>query len=509
MRRLRLMMQRLNEYFRSSRAMIDIEAGQKVRILAVDDDPHEARLIQALLERTIPVEVESVPDCVSARTRLSTNFFDLVLLDYILQEETGFSLLADISGKPEGPPVLVMTAYGNEHIAAKSIQLGAAGYVVKDFTLPTTLPEVIMDVLEKVREREMESSRARESALSEIADHTGEVILRLDEEWKITFMNDEACEFLGKEREELLGRNIIDFVHPDDTEGLYNTTKLSALTGDVVIGLIVRIWTPLGWKSVEWNAVPILDECGEHSGFQVTGRDVTEKRRTEELIMRVNEELDAYAHTVSHDLRGPLSAVMLAADTLKLLIEDRLTEQAAETVNELAQIISENTERAGALIGDLLMLAESGQLPGETEDVVVADIVRMTVEEMGPQIALKGIDVLVDKDLGVIHANRTQVYQVFANLLRNAIKYNDRPQPDIEVRYLGALERSHRYLIRDNGSGIPPEQLEHIFTPFFSGEGSGTGVGLAIVKKIVEIYGGDIRAFNDEGACFEFTLRDT
>jgi signal transduction histidine kinase len=77
------------------------------------------------------------------------------------------------------------------------------------------------------------------------------------------------------------------------------------------------------------------------------------------------------------------------------------------------------------------------------------------------------------------------------------------------VRRLGyEAEGGHSYLVRDNGSGISPEYIDRIFEPFFKGEPGGSGIGLSTVKKIVEVYGGEIRAYNDGGACFEFTLYD-
>ena len=95
------------------------------------------------------------------------------------------------------------------------------------------------------------------------------------------------------------------------------------------------------------------------------------------------------------------------------------------------------------------------------------------------------------------------------NLISNTIKHNDSENPVLEISYLGDDEGGlHRYLVRDNGSGVPPDDLESIFIPFIKGQTGDTGLGLSIVEKIVKVYHGEIRAYNDNGACFEFTLRD-
>ena len=115
----------------------------------------------------------------------------------------------------------------------------------------------------------------------------------------------------------------------------------------------------------------------------------------------------------------------------------------------------------------------------------------------------------VDDDLGLVLGDYIHIYQIFSNLVSNAIGHNDSKAPMIEIKSLdNDVQGSHRYLVRDNGSGIPPEDLEMIFIPLFKGRSGGSGIGLSTVEKIVELYGGEICAYKDNGACFEFTLRD-
>ena len=112
-------------------------------------------------------------------------------------------------------------------------------------------------------------------------------------------------------------------------------------------------------------------------------------------------------------------------------------------------------------------------------------------------------------DLGLIKANPTHIHQLFSNLIVNAVRHCDSPQPRIEISLLGTEPGGGmRYLVRDNGSGIPHELLDRLFSPFVKREGGGSGTGLAIVDKIVKIYNGSIKAYNDNGAFFEFILYD-
>jgi len=254
----------------------------------------------------------------------------------------------------------------------------------------------------------------------------------------------------------------------------------------------------------------IEDEQGNPVGMWGIMRDITERRQAEEALERANIELDGYAHTVSHDLRAPLANIVLANYTLQELLKGPQTDETKETIFDTAEIISRNSEQISTLIGDLLSLAEAGQKPREVSVVDVSDVVRAVLEERSREIKEKGILVRVDERLGEVTAHPTQMYQLFSNLIGNAINHNDSPEPVLQISYLGDIEAGmHRYLVRDNGSGIPPEDTDNIFIPFFKkGRSGDSGIGLATAETIVRVYDGEIRAYNDNGACFEFAVRD-
>ncbi|MBK5094015.1 MAG: HAMP domain-containing histidine kinase, partial [Actinobacteria bacterium] len=238
--------------------------------------------------------------------------------------------------------------------------------------------------------------------------------------------------------------------------------------------------------------------------FNKMAQDLSDSRKELEII---NAELAGFAHTVSHDLKGPLTAILIAGLTLREAINN--PEQESLEIDELLEIIEADIEKSSNLIDDILSLAEAGQIPEVVSDVDVSEIVDGVLKETAASIKEKGIKVIVGDSLGKVTANSTHIYQIFNNLLSNAIKHNDSDEPTIEVSHLGEDETGgHRYLIKDNGSGIPQEDIDKVFMPFFKGETGGTGIGLSTVEKIIKVYGGDVKAYNDNGACFEFTLRD-
>ena len=229
---------------------------------------------------------------------------------------------------------------------------------------------------------------------------------------------------------------------------------------------------------------------------------------TGEALLRANEELEGYAQTVSHDLKGPLTATTLAASTLERLLEEKGFSTEGSEITELVSILNNNVWKATALIDDLLAMAEAGQTPGELETVDISEVVRSVLEEKEEMIEDRDVQVSMDEDLGVAVMDPTHASQVFSNLVGNAVKHNDSDNPEIRTcRLVEARPGRLRYRVCDNGPGIPEGEMEDIFLPFHKGAGStGTGIGLSIVDKVVRLYGGEVRAYNDGGACFEFTL---
>jgi len=236
--------------------------------------------------------------------------------------------------------------------------------------------------------------------------------------------------------------------------------------------------------------------------------ELAERRRMASDLQLINGELDGFAHTVTHDLKGPLSAIGAAS---RLILHMRSMPYSAEVesnMEEVLWLVVKNVDRADSLIEDTLALAEAGQQPNVVCRVDISSVVGRVLEERSEEIKEKAIIMRVDEDLGGVVANPTQMYQVFANLIGNAIKHNDNERPEVEIRRTNWGGGGARFTVRDNGPGIPDDELERIFTPFFKGKTGSTGIGLSIVARIVSVYDGDITVANDGGARFDLTLKD-
>ncbi|MHB8896143.1 MAG: PAS domain S-box protein [Candidatus Geothermincolia bacterium] len=331
-----------------------------------------------------------------------------------------------------------------------------------------------------------------------------------DLDFNVTMVSDQAVEQQrGQGSSDLIGRNALEALLPEGAAVAREEARRiieSGLSRALEVTITRRDGTIF---QGELTASLMRDPEGNPRAFITNVRDVTERRRAEHELQVLNNELEGYAHAVSHDLRGPLASIGAASGTIQSLLKGDASKETLEGVTEMAAIIASNVEKSTQLIEDLLELAEAGQRPVDAVKVDISDVVRDILAERRDAIKTKHVKVRVDGDLGTVRASRTHMYQLFSNLIDNAIKHNDARKPVIAIQYGGADKTGgHRYVIKDNGPGIPPGTAEKIFLPFVSGLEGEPGVGLATVAKIVGVYSGTIEVCNDDGACFEFVVHD-
>jgi len=235
-------------------------------------------------------------------------------------------------------------------------------------------------------------------------------------------------------------------------------------------------------------------------------RILVQLKLSQSELAAVNHELAGYAHTVSHDLKGPITGVGLAFGALDVVLNGPLDESARERLREISEVGRRNTEHAARLVSELLLIAETGA-PTEVEPVSLHDKLEEVADEHRRRAGSESLRVDADEDLGTVLASPVHVYELFDNLMRNSVKYADTQDLVVEVRRL-PVESGVHVVFKDNGRGIDEDILPCVFDRFVKGVGGETGLGLSIVEKIVKTYGGTISAANSGGATFEFTLKD-
>lgn len=352
-----------------------------------------------------------------------------------------------------------------------------------------------------------ETLRRSEGKYRLLADSLPEILFEMDLEGNLLYVSMSAFIFQGYTQEEFeKGMTVADVLVDWKKSVADLGTRIEKNIGEAS-GEYIAIKKDGSTNPVIISSRLVYDNGGKVVGLSGVVTDITEQKKREEKLKRMNIELHGYAHTVSHDLKNPISNVVVGCGTLQNLLDLPLTDRNITYIKEVAEVIIHGSVKAAAFIDELLLLAESGQVPKEIENVDVDEEVRLIITDKSLQADGVKFDT---NDLGTVVASPTHVYQIFSNLIRNAARFTNSDEPRIDILRLPSEEGSvHRFLVKDNGPGIPEEIMDKIFIPFTKDKERGeTGIGLSIVERMVKVYGGDIRAYNDNGACFEFTLKD-
>jgi len=256
-----------------------------------------------------------------------------------------------------------------------------------------------------------------------------------------------------------------------------------------------------------FSANPVV-KGGEIVGVEAFLIDITERKRAEEELRKMNEELRNFAHIVSHDLKTPIVYIQ----GFSSLLLDNYREKLEERGQRCLERIKASANRMEVLISDLLALSRIGRVVAIFSDVDPLHIIRNVTSGLQDRLSAKGIQLVVADNLPIIYCDGERICQVFENLLVNAIKFmGDAKKPKIEIGY-EETGRFRQFYVRDNGFGIDPEHHRKIFEKFHRlkeiEDEEGTGLGLAIVERIVNHHGGKVWVESEKGkgATFYFTL---
>lgn len=230
--------------------------------------------------------------------------------------------------------------------------------------------------------------------------------------------------------------------------------------------------------------------------------EIEQERRRAEALM---EDMQMLTASLSHDLRAPLMSI---SGYVSLLCAERNAGRLGQDARYYLDRLRANSRRLDQMIQHLLELSRSGTLRGKPARVKTSEIVREVLGDYADRIRASGVRVKVEKTLPDTYGDEVQIRRVFQNLIDNALKaYEPRtPSPRLEIGFLG---ESRVFFVADNGRGIPRNLREEVFLPFrgTDGTGMGWGIGLAMVKRIVDAHGGRIWFESRSGAGTTFYLR--
>ena len=333
-------------------------------------------------------------------------------------------------------------------------------------------------------------------------------IFLLDRDGKVASWNAGAERLKGYQASEILGRDYALFFTPEDREsgkprGLLDEANAKGRVEDE--GLRVRKDGSRFWADA---VITVLqDPDGRPRGFAKITRDVTERRQREKVIEDKNAEMERFIYTVSHDLKSP---VVTVKTFLGFLRQDMATTD-RERIEKDLDYIGSAADKMGLLLDDLLQMSRVGRVIREPVAVLFREVVEEALGAVAGGIAEHGVHIQVADAVIMLYGDRTRLAEIWQNLIENSIKYmggqvSPRIEIGVEVRGSDTV-----FFVRDNGMGVDPRHKDKVFGLFekLDAKSDGTGLGLALVKRIVELYKGKIwleSEGTEKGACFYFTL---
>jgi len=326
----------------------------------------------------------------------------------------------------------------------------------------------------------------------------------------ITDCNPAGTELVGREKSELVGKHQRILHPPGRIEGEFSRSFKEHLGEKQGQTLETQVVTKTGRIRDVAIRANLLEIRGKKL-LQGIFRDVTEQKKAGqrqaqllEQLERTNQELKDFAYIVSHDLKAPLRGINTLVKWISSDYADKFDQEGMEQMN----LLLSRVDRMHNLIDGILQYSRVGRVKEEKTQVNLNELVPDIIDTLAPP---ENITITIEDELPVIECEKTRIVQVFQNLLSNAIKYMDKPQGKIRVACIDK-DNCWRFSVADNGPGIEEKYFEKIFQMFQTlrprDEFESTGVGLTVVKKIVEIHSGRIWVESKvgEGSTFFFTM---
>ena len=338
-----------------------------------------------------------------------------------------------------------------------------------------------------------EALRLSKESFNNIVNRNVDGVLIIDRKGVAHFVNPAAEALFGRKADELLGEIFgLPLVAGDASE--IDTIRSSGELGVAEMRVI----------ETEWD--------GENA-YLASVRDITERKRSEEAQERLSQqlqaqvsELEAFSYGIAHDLRSPLVSI----EGFSRLLRDDMLNHDAERVQEDIRLLESGVRKMQGFLNSTLEYSRSGQLIKRSKNVSFGKIVNEVITGFNEQISSIGATVSAAKTFPRVCVDSTRIIQVLTNLIQNSIKYRDKTVP-LKIEIGHQLSKGEViFFVRDNGPGIDASEAEKLFDLFYRGtaDGEGSGIGLAVVKKIIEAHGGRIwvQAQQEKGTTMCFTL---
>lgn len=472
----------------------------RYKVLVVEEDTGDQLAFKRLVEQdSLPYDYTIAESVAEVREFLSRDWCEIVIADYMLSDGTAF----DLMDATQEIPMVITTGTGDEEIAALTLKKGAYDYLIKDpmRNYLKMLPMTVENALQ--RKWAADRHQMMSHAIMSISDS----VVITDDDDHIILTNRAFCNTYGYQEDEILGQSI-DCLWTDETTDHH--CHRTSPQQKVVDGEFISRRKDGSLLTISLSRSRITDDSGTALACLSIIRDITERKQAEELLRtskeevqqyaayleKRNRELDQFSYVISHDLKAPLRAIA----NLARWIEEDLGADLPKETREHMNLLNKRVLRMNALIEGLLQYSRIGRMQETFTTVNVDDLLIEIIDSLAPPA---GFEVVIQPGMPQLFTCPLQLTQVFTNLISNALTHHDKKRGRVEIT-VEDLDHICRFSVIDDGPGIDPAYHSKVFEIFQTLQPpdrvESTGIGLALVKKIVEENDCEIELHSKEGA---------
>ncbi len=485
-------------------------------VILLEDSPLDLELVQMTLEREgIPANILHTDDGATFARLIQDCQPDLILSDYYLPAFDGPQALTLTRKYYPNVPFIFVSGTMGEDIAIEALKQGATDYVLKHRLerLGPAIRRALAEFrLRRERERVAEALRESESRFRRLADGAPVLIWVTGPNGELQYTNRSFTQFAGEESLTLDETGWIPLVHPEEiVQVAAEFQEVHRQSGE--FQRVVRLRGRAGdYRWFQATGTPRVPVAGAFAGLVGTLSDVTDLKIAEQQAIEADRRKDEFLAVLAHELRNPLAPIRNSLQILKLSPEGK-----SPTVRAAREMMERQVKQLVRLVDDLLDVSRisRNKIALQQDRVELTDILSAAVEAALPTLEAYGhkLQILPEPlPTLTLMADHARLAQVFTNLLTNAAKYTP-AGGRVAIAVIGRRDEAE-IRVADSGIGIAPEDLGRIFEPFAQADRvvgrvtEGLGVGLSLVKRLVELHGGSVAVSSEgPGRGSTFTVR--